>query len=200
MSGHTRGQRPAPGSIVLGVIRLARGRADGIRQFGGTRDAFLASLAPLIAFPLVGGILMLLGGGGLGALSDLLATLCALVAPPVFSFEVARLWGKQAAWLRFATAFNWCQWVIPVVGSLLLLTLGVLVAFGLPRSVARMAVVFGLVCYGLWLHWFLARHGLGLSRWRAALMVLGVNLATVLIVLGPRMLLLATDPTGLDGK
>ena len=131
---------------------------------------------------------MLLGGGGRGALTDLLATLCALLAPPVLSFEVARLWGREAAWLRFATAFNWCQWVIPVIGSLLLVVLGMLIGLGLPREVARAGVVFGMVAYGLWLHWFVARHGLGLSRLRAAVMVLGVNVATVLIVLGPRML------------
>jgi hypothetical protein len=193
MSGQIGGPRPKSGSIVVGMLRLARGRADGIWQFGGTRDAFLASLAPLVAFPMVGGILMLLGGGGLSALSDLLATLCALLAPPVLSYEVARLWGREATWLRFATAFNWCQWIIPVVGSLLLLTAGIMVISGLPRSAARLGVVLGLVSYGLWLHWFLARHGLGLSRLRAALMVFGVNLLTVLIVLGPRML-------ALDGK
>ena len=178
---------------VLGVLRLARGRADGIRQFGATREAFLTSLAPLIAFPLVGGMLMLLGGGGLTALADLLATLCALVAPPVLSFEVARLWGRQNAWLRFATAFNWCQWVIPVIGTLLLVVLGSLAALGLPRTVASASVVLGLVSYGLWLHWFVARHGLGLSRIRAALLVFGVNCATVLLVLGPRMLALVGD-------
>jgi hypothetical protein len=174
-------------------MRLACGHADGIGQFGATRDAFLASLAPLIAFPLVGGVLMLVAGGGLAALSDLLATLCALMAPPVLSFEVARLWGRGDAWLRFATAFNWCQWVIPVVGILLLLLLGIMAALGLPRAVARAAVVLALVAYGLWLHWFLARHGLGLSRLRAALLVVGVNLATVLIVLGPRIVALVGD-------
>lgn len=187
MSGGTGGKRPSSGSILLGVVRLARGRSDGILQFGTTRDAFLASLAPLVAFPLVGGVLMLLGGGGMSALSDLLATLCALLASPVLSFEVARLWGREPAWLRFATAFNWCQWVIPVVGSLLLLVLGVMAAFGLPRGLARAGVVLGLVGYGLWLHWFLACQGLGLSRGRAALMVVGVNTLTVLIVLGPRV-------------
>ncbi|HSZ90850.1 MAG TPA: hypothetical protein VK822_15925 [Acetobacteraceae bacterium] len=193
MSGYTRGRPPQFSNIVLGVLRLARGRADGIRQFGATREAFLASLAPLIAFPLVGGVLMLLGGGGLTALGDLLATLCALVAPPVLSFEVARLWGRQNAWLRFATAFNWCQWVIPVIGTLLLVVLGTLAALGLPRTVASASVVLGLVSYGLWLHWFLARHGLGLSRVRAALLVFGVNFGTVLLVLGPRMLALIGD-------
>ena len=105
---------------------------------------------------------MLMGGGGIGALSDLLATLCALIAPPVLSFEIARLWHREAAWLRFATAFNWCQWAIPVLGSMLLLALGMLVAVGLPRNAARGLALLGLVGYGLWLHWFLARHGLGL--------------------------------------
>lgn len=200
MSGRARGQPPRPGSVVVGIVRLARGRADGLRQFGATREAFLASLAPLIAFPLVGGALMVLGGGGLDAVSDLLATLCALLAPPVLSFEVARLWGREAAWLRFATAFNWCQWVIPVIGSLLLLVLGILAGLGLPREWARAGVLLGIIAYGLWLHWFVARHGLGLSGVRAAVMVLGVNFTTVVLVLGPRMLLLAFDGGGLGDK
>jgi hypothetical protein len=200
MSGRTRGQRPQPGNIVLGVLRVARGRAEGLRQFGATREAFLTSLAPLIAFPLVGGMLMMLGGGGVAALSDLLATLCALLAPPVLSFEVARLWARQDAWLRFATAFNWCQWVIPLIGILLLVVFAMLTAFGLPPAVAKLGVTLGLVSYGLWLHWFLAHHALGLSHLRAALMVFGVNLITVLIVMGPRMLSLAIGGSGLDAK
>jgi hypothetical protein len=191
MSGRVRGPRPTHGSILLGIVRLARGRADGFRQFGGTRDAFLASLAPLVAFPLVGGVLMLLGGGGWIALAELLATLCALIAPPVLSFEAARFWGKAAAWPRFATAFNWCQWVIPFVGGLLLMAFGLLMTLGLPGPVARTIVLLALVSYGLWLHWFLARHGLGLSWLRAALLVLGVNFATVMIVVAPRMLAIA---------
>ena len=200
MSGKTRGGRPQPTNIVLGVLRLARGRSDGLRQFGATREAFLASLAPLIAFPLVGGMLMLLSGGGLGVLSDFLLTLCALLAPSVLSFEVARLWGKEAAWLRFATAFNWCQWAIPVVSVVLLVALGILVSAGLPRFVARVGAVLGLVCYAFWLHWFLARHGLGLSRMRAVILVVCVNFGTVAIVLGPRLLTLMTGSVGLDGK
>ena len=183
MSGRRRA-----GSIVVGIARLARGRPDGLAQFGATRDAFLVSLAPLIAFPLVGGVLMVLGGGGRGAITGLLATLCALLAPLVLSFEVARLWGREAAWLRFATAFNWCQWVIPVIGSVLLVVLGMLIGLGLPREYARAGAVLGIIIYGLWLHWFVARHGLGLSGLRAAVLVLGVNVATVIIVLGPRMI------------
>jgi hypothetical protein len=52
-------------------------------------------------------------------------------------------------------------------------------------------VVAGLAGYGLWLHWFVARHGLGLGAGRAALLVVGVNLGTIVLVLGPRLLVLA---------
>jgi hypothetical protein len=200
MSGRTGGQRPIAGSILVGVARLARGRADGIQQFGATRDSFLASLAPLVAFPLVGGVLGMLSGDVVGAATDFLATLCALLAPPVLSFEVARLWGRQAAWLRYATAFNWCQWAIPLVGSVLLTLLGVLMVMGLPRRIASAIAILGLAGYGLWLHWFVTRHGLELSRGRAALLVVGVNLATVIIVMGPRLLALSNDAPAMDGK
>jgi hypothetical protein len=40
----------------------------------------------------------------------------------------------------------------------------------------------------LWLNWFLARHGLALTAWRAAGMVAAVNLGTVVLVLVPTML------------
>ena len=69
----------------------------------------------------------------------------------------------------------------------------VMVGFGLPRQLARMGFVLGVIAYGLWLHIFLARHGLGLTLSRAVAMVLGVNLATVVLVLGPRMLALAAS-------
>jgi hypothetical protein len=113
---------------------------------------------------------------------------------------VARLWRREAEWPRFATAFNWCQWAIPVLGSVLLVVLGIMVTFGLPQHTARWLVVLGLVSYGMWLHWFLARHGLGLSVVRAAVLVLGVNLVTVLIVLGPRVVALVTGAAGLGTR
>ena len=82
---------------------------------------------------------------------------------------------------------------------MLLLVLGMLVAVGLPRSAARWWSA-GLVRYGLWLHWFLARHGLGLSRFRAAVLVLGINLGDGAIVIGPRFLTLVTNDAALAGK
>lgn len=184
-------------NIARGILRLATGHADGLVQFGNTTEAFLASLAPLVAFPLVGTALMLFEGGGVEAVANLLATLCALLAPPVLSFEAARLFGRADRWPRFATAFNWCQWVIPIVAVVLMLLSGMLMAVGLPDDAALSVVVLGLAAYGLWLHWFLARHGLALTGGRAALLVLGVNLVTVALVLGPRLLVMKPGAGGM---
>lgn len=181
-------------SIVLGVLRLARFDARGLAQFGDSVPAFLSSLAPLVAFPLVGALLMGLNGQGLAAADELLATLCALLAPPVLSEALAAAWHREAAWLRYATAYNWCQWVIPMVAVLLLLVLGLLTRLGLPDRVAVLAMVFGLLAYALALHWFLARRALGLSAVKATLLVIGVTLGTVILVLGPRLLALAAGP------
>jgi hypothetical protein len=188
MSGQAPNKAGAGRSTLIAVLRVARGRRDGIPMFGNSAQSFLTSLAPLLAFPLVGFVLMLLRGGGARSLADLLATVCALLAPPVLSHQFARLWRREALWLRFATAFNWCQWALPLVASLIVLLTAFAAAFGLSDRSARMALVLGLVGYGLWLHWFLARHALSLSAGRSLLLVLGVNIGTVAIVLGPRLL------------
>lgn len=194
MSGSRPGARGGGPSVLVGIARLARGRADGLAHFGATSQAFLASLAPLIAFPLVGSALLLANGGGLPAVADLLATLCALLGPPVVSWWFARRWDREARWTRFATAFNWCQWAIAVVATALLFVAGLLMAVGVPRGLAGVMFLFGLVGYGLWLHWFLARRGLDLSGLRAALLVLAVNLGTAALVVGPSLLSAALAP------
>jgi hypothetical protein len=180
-------------SIVIGIARIATGHADGLAQFGDTPDAFLHSLAPLLAFPLVGAVLLLVQGGALAALSDLLTTLCGLLAPPVLTYEAARFWGRSDAWLRFAVAFNWCQWAIPVLAMILVVLAGMLLALGVPSNIGLMLVIAGLAGYGMWLHWFLARNGLGLGPVCAALLVVVVNLATVSLVLGPTLVAIAID-------
>jgi hypothetical protein len=175
-------------NVLLGIVLSARGRPEGLNHFGDSTNSFLASLAPLIAFPLVGGGLMLAQGGGLGAVGDFLEVLCALLAPAVISHFIAGRWGREAAWMRYATAFNWCQWVMPVVLSALLVVLGLAIAVGLPNQLAGILGVAALIAYGLWLHWFLARNGLQLSKLRAAGLVLTVNFGTTLIVVIPQLL------------
>jgi hypothetical protein len=181
---------PPRASILRAMARVAMGKSDGIQGFPGTVQGFLVSLMPLVAFPIAGTILLLQQGGGLAAIGDLFATIAVLLAAPVLSYEFARLWRREAWWLRFATAFNWCQWLLPLLASVLLVVLGVLQHAGLSDRAATGLLVLCLGAYGLWLHWFLARHGLALSVLRAVLLVVGVNLVTALLVLAPRLLVM----------
>jgi hypothetical protein len=175
-------------SIIVGVLRIARGRADGIGYFGSSPQAFLSSLAPLIAFPLVSAVLGMFSEGPRSALTGLAMTVCALLMPAVVSFELARFWQRSDAWARFATAFNWCEWILPVLACLLMVPLSVAISVGMSESAASLLLVGCLGVYGLWLHWFLARNALGLSAFRAVGLVFLVNLGTAVVVLGPRLL------------
>jgi hypothetical protein len=173
---------------MVGIIRVARGRADGIACFGGTTQSYLSSLAPLIAFPLVGAATRMATDGLRSALTGFAMTLCALLAPAVLSFELARLWKCTDRWIRFATAFNWCEWALPLIACLVMVPLGIAMAIGLDENAASLTLVCCLGFYGLWLHWFLARKGLGLSSFRAFVMVFVVNIGTIAVLLGPYIL------------
>lgn len=181
-------RRASPGDIVAGIVLLARGRRAGLARFGATEQSFLASLAPLIAFPLVTSLLAMTQGRGAAVLADLLATVCALLAPPVISHALARAWRREDGWLRYATAFNWCQWAIPVIAMLVVLGMEALVAAGMPVPGAAAAAALALGGYALWLHWFIARHGLVLSGLRAAGLVALVNLGSAVLLLGPSLI------------
>ena len=175
-------------SILVGIARIARGRADGVAYFGSTAQSYLSSLAPLVAFPLVGAAVGMFSEGPRRALTDLAMTLCALLTPAVISYELARIWKRDEAWLRFATAFNWCEWILPVLACLVMVPLTFAMSAGLAANAASLILVGCLGCYGLWLHWFLARQALGLSGPRAVALVFLVNLGTVVTVMGPGLL------------
>ena len=180
-------RRPS-GSILTGMFRIARGRADGLACFGGSAQSYLSSLAPLVAFPLVGAAMGMFTEGPRRALTDLTMTLCAILTPAVMSYELARLWKREEAWFRFATAFNWCEWILPIIAVLAMLPLSVAISAGVQEGVAAAAFIGFLAIYGLWLHWFLARKGLALSGSKAILLVLIVNAGTVAAVWLPSLL------------
>lgn len=175
-------------SVLIGIFRVARGRVDGIECFGGTSQAFLASLAPLLAFPLVGTAIGVFSQGVLESLTEFAIYLCALLTPAVLSYELARLWGRGEQWLRFATAFNWCEWILPLAACVIMIPISAAMTGGLDPRSASLILIGCLGVYGLWLHWFLARHGLSLSKIRAAVMVLLVNAATVLVASAPQLI------------
>lgn len=174
--------RPSRSNILRGVLLICRGRVEGLAEIGAGPEFFLSSLAPMIAFPLVGCVLMASQGRVVDGITDFLASMIAVLAPPVISQFLAQRWGKSAGWFRFATAFNWCQWVLPLLGAILVLIAGGLVQAGLPLKAAIILLSCLLLAYAFWLHWFLARHALGFSRGRALGFVALVNLGTLLLV------------------
>jgi hypothetical protein len=183
---------------LIGAAQLAVGRREGMERFGSSPQAFLSSLAPLVAFPIVGALALLISGSGAEAITTLLLTVVAQLAPAVLSHAVAARWGREAEWLRYATAFNWCQWAIPLVAVVLLAVLQVAGSAGVSDAAGASILVVALALYGIWLHWTLARTGLQLGRVRSIVLVVLVNAGTVALVLGPRLLamLLQGDANG----
>jgi len=175
-------------SVIQGILRVACGRPDGIACFGGTTQAFLASLAPLLAFPIVGAVIGMFTQGVIPSLTALAMYLCALLMPAVSSFELARRWGCADRWLRFATAFNWCEWILPLLACLLMVPISVAVGLGVDPNLGSLVLLGCLAAYGLWLLWFLARNGLGLSSGRAVLLVIVVNASTAAAVTIPGLI------------
>jgi hypothetical protein len=167
---------------------IARGRAEGLNCFRDSPRAFLSSLAPGLGIMVAAVAAGLANGAGASALGEIPGTLCVLLAPSVLSYELARFWGREAFWNRYIVAFNWCQWLLPVLGFLLIAGLTLVRLGGISGQGAIRILLVCLAVYALWLNWFLARHGLALSAGRAAGLVAAVNLGTIAIVFGPAML------------
>ncbi len=162
-------------SVLSGIGRLALFRAEGFADFTATPQALFNSLAPLVALPIVTALAQIANGHAAGAATTLLGTIVALLTPLVVTEALARAFGAGERWLRFAVAYCWCQLAFSVV----------VVVFGGVTTLLTF-----LVFYGVALHWFLARQGLGLSRGRATLMVILTDLATGVLFLGPQLLAL----------
>lgn len=179
--------RPRFITVLTGIAMVARGQKAGLAQFGNTPQAVLAALTPLAAFLLVGAAAAVFGGSA-DAVADVAAVSIGLLGPLVLSYEVARRWDRAAAWPRFAAAFLWCQWAAPVVLALILVVMATLMAGGLPGDDAASLGILLMFGYGLWLHWFVARHALEISRLRAAMLVLMVNVATMTLISLPQVI------------
>ena len=174
--------------IYKGVFLLATGRSEGLDYFGDSSVRFLASLASLALWPAIGMAAIASGSARPEMASDVMASVCAILAPPVITYEMATRWNRVARWTRYATGFNWCQWALPVAGIVLITVIGELSRSGLPSDAAVALLVCAFTAYGLWLHWFIAWRGLVVSRLRAALLVVVVNAVTAVLVVLPHLL------------
>lgn len=180
-------------SILRGIARLARGRGDGMAEFPATVDGFLVSLTPLLGFALVGGAAAVAGQDAMAGLAWLLFSLVGLLSPAVLSHAIARRWGREEDWLRYATAYNWVQCALPLAGIPMLLAISVMTGVGLPAGAAAEVGLLGLFGYLMWLSWVIARAGLDLSRGRAARFVLIVTLGTYAVASVPGWVSLAVN-------
>lgn len=158
--------------ILRGMVKLARGNPKGFEEFGATPEAFTASLAPLIAFPVVGALLMAIASGWKMALLGLLSRLCSVLILPVLTYEFARLFGRQSQWLRTATAMNWCLWLL-IPAMFVAILLGVIAAeIGAPQPLAEFGTLMLAGLYLLWNRWYIFKAGLEVNGWRAGGIIL----------------------------
>jgi hypothetical protein len=174
--------------ILRGVGLIARGRAEGLNCFRDSTQAFLYSLLPGLGIMVAAAVEGLAEGAGARAFGEIPGTLCILLAPSVISYELARLWGREAFWHRYIVAFNWCQWLLPFIAFVMIVGVALAQLAGVAGQAGVRVLFVCLAGYALWLNWFLARHGLALSPWRAVALVFTVNLGTIALLLGPTLL------------
>lgn len=167
-----------------GLLLLARFRAEGFGYFAATPQAFLNSLTPLLALTLVAAMRPLLAGAFRLVLLQLLTTAVALLTPAVLSHLLASVWKREAHWLRYAVAYNWCHAAVT-----LLMALAVLGASGGTAIRDGMLALAGLVlAYWIGVAWFLFRRGLDISGGKAVLAVLATHFGTGVLILLPHFL------------
>ncbi len=167
---------------LLGLFLLGRGRPEGLAHFDASVQGFLASLAPWIAFALVDGFITVLGHHPATGALEIAILLCFVLSPAVISEALTLAWRRDAQWLRFATASTWCEWLMPFVFTIGWLLASLLVTVGLPSKAALAVFACGVVAYWCWLHFFLARAALGVSRLRASVLVVALVAGNMAIV------------------
>lgn len=172
-------------NVLHGMLRLALGKPDGLKSIDNTPAAFSASIAPLIAFPLVGAILLGVQDHWILATSLFLSRLCGvLVQPIIVEFASGRI-GRREHWLATTTALNWSIWVIfPLIPAGALLS-AALVGVGLDQEIALIITISLVGAYMLWLQWFILRTGLSSGPWRAAGLLLAMNVIIAMLYLLP---------------
>jgi len=185
--------RKQPGNVLKGVFLLARGRAAGLEEFGNSTNALAAAAAPLVAFPLVGSVLLAVNGDPKVAILAFISRMCVVMAMALVTYEFAHRLHRDETWLRTATALYWSFWILVP----LLLIAGVcgalLVSAGLKEILAEKIMIGVMGVYMLWYHWFTVRNGLRLGLWAAVGLVAITNVVVGLLALGPDLIDMAMN-------
>jgi hypothetical protein len=162
------------------MLQLAAGRAQGVTFFGADVDAFLSSLAPLVAFALVSGGLVALAGKPRLAMELFLVSVIGMLAPAVIAHPLCRRWQREAYWPLYANILNWARLMF-----LMLAPMALGVAAAAPG--AAWAIGIALMLYVLWFQWFVARTALRLSALRALALMAATQIGSNLLVLLPML-------------
>jgi hypothetical protein len=174
--------------VLKGVFLLARGKAAGIAEFGNSNDALLASLAPLIAFPLVATLLIGLEGQPESAIESFLSRLCVVLAVSVTTQALAAVAKREALWVRTATALNWSFWLIIPLLLMAGFTGAVMVSAGMSQMVAIYILISAMGAYLFWFNWFTVRCGLQVGIIQALGIVVMTNMIVLLLSVAPIMI------------
>ncbi|MGO3517302.1 MAG: hypothetical protein ACTINM_02165 [Acetobacter cibinongensis] len=164
--------------VFQGMLLLACGRREGMQNFSGTVDAFGAALAPQLAFLLIGAFQALLAPGKALGMTKVLLSLCVVLLPAVVSQFYAKKWGKEDQWLRYITAATWSNWVVLLVTIAATVLAGLLFPALLSQPGFLKALLVVAAAYEIWLQWFVARAGLGVSGLRACVLYASILLVT----------------------
>jgi hypothetical protein len=175
-------------NVMKGLFLLARGKASGIAEFGNTIDALYASLAPLIAFPLVLAIVLGLNGQPEAASVAFLSQLCAVLFVSVATHGFAVWARREPVWLRTATALNWSIWLLVPLLFLGGFAGALMVMAGTSKQIAVDVMFVFTAVYLLWYHWFTVRCGLQVKFLPALGIVLGTNFVIGLLSVGPDLI------------
>lgn len=181
----------ARGNVLKGMFLLARGRAVGLEEFGNSTNALAASVAPLIAFPLVGSVLLAANGDPKIAVLAFISRMCVVMALGLVTYEFARLWHRDEQWLRTVTALNWSFWILIPVLLIAGMCGAVLVSAGIAEKTAEDVMIGVIGAYLLWYHWFTVRNGLRIGFWAALLLVIVTNIIVGLLAMGPDLISMA---------
>ncbi len=175
--------------VLSGILMLARFNAEGFRLFTATPLGFMNSLAPMLGISVVAGLRPLLAGNWRALAAHVMTSAIALLGPPVLSHMLARAWRREALWMRYVVAFNWCQAVVTLVTVVLIL--GWTAAGGGPNAISLQLLIgiFAVVIYWMVLCWYMAWRGLGVGKLKAVLAVIVINMGTGVLVMGPQLLL-----------
>jgi hypothetical protein len=170
---------------------LAVGRKRGFACFGADTDAYLASLAPLLAFALVFAGLVALHTP-LVAATLFLLFVCQVLAPAVIAEALCRWWDRTDRWALYANILNWAPFLFFMALSVVMAIAGAVVQAGAPAEGTAKVSLLLFYGYVIWFQWFVARGALNLSRRRAAILVgctflFGFVLFVILAIFGQRI-------------